>query len=306
MTQTVVRNVITNCLRNPGFERGDMEFWQSVNIDLVIDTTTVRSGNYSCKGTITGLGYYIEHKDYIPVREGEKLHLRYQLYHTKSGVVAYVVARFYDEFENYITEKVSSGFSPSPNTWTEIEQSFIVPEKARYVKFAIRPGGTTGDVFYIDDCSLQVVREPIIAKEAVKFAFSTIENTSTLVAGATETVEVSPPSGVVYQLLQARLQVSAPPGATTGSHKMVILSIDGSSNHIDLVSTYNVGILFRSSHVDTATKYYPSDDAALLHALTLVYGTNSRPIVVQYKNHTDADQTNTRTIKLVMKILDEI
>jgi hypothetical protein len=139
--------------------------------------------------------------------------------------------------------------------------------------------------------------------------FSTIDATSTttVLAGAVETILITPPAGKVYQLLQARLKVAAPTGASSGSHKIEIRSIDQESTHIDIVSDYTGDIFFRSSHIVSATKYYlPSDDAALLHALTLVYSTNSLPIAIWYVNATDVDQTNKREVMLAVEVFTEL
>jgi len=139
-----------------------------------------------------------------------------------------------------------------------------------------------------------------------KFTAIDTTSTTTVLAGASETITVMPPTGKVYKILSIRYEVSPPTGATSGNHYGTVYGTIFKWLGIRLISAYNVKINYWSNDPTGTTSSRPPTAEALILALNNIYGTRAVPIYIVYENFTDADQTNKRTLQLALEIFTEL
>jgi len=124
-------------------------------------------------------------------------------------------------------------------------------------------------------------------------------NTGSLSAGATESCNITPPSGKGWRYITMYLNALAPPGASSGTHEFVIWSPGGKFGLLRGVSTYTNRLRFDLSYwKDANSSKEPPDEANLGIALSTQVWDNSYPFKVTYTNGTDVSQTNSRTYRL--------
>ena len=130
--------------------------------------------------------------------------------------------------------------------------------------------------------------------------------TTTVLAGQTEDISVTPPTGKIYNLISAYLRCSPPTGATSGKHRFEIFSMNIAGVGIYAESDYATEVKVANNCIKTANvDKMPDTTGDISGAFRTIFGTNSNPFTIKYYNNTDADQSNTRYIRLIVEQFDE-
>lgn len=128
-----------------------------------------------------------------------------------------------------------------------------------------------------------------------------LSQTTTVAAGSTENLETFAPSESLYRIVGAKIIAPPPTGAASGFHIFKILTGGG----IALLagrSGYQTDIRFHRSYWRTANEVSePPNEAAQQEAISSLKATESQPVEIEYQNQTDVDQTDNRTIKLLVE-----
>lgn len=136
--------------------------------------------------------------------------------------------------------------------------------------------------------------------EAVKF-LGLDSSTTVLSGGGAETITVTAPTGKIYRGVGLLLNVSSP-GGTTGYHRFQVTSESQGIGMLQGKSAYSDSIVFREGVWVTASSVArPPDTASPQLAVNSLIADDTNGINIMYVNNTDADQTNTRTIRLIVK-----
>jgi hypothetical protein len=121
---------------------------------------------------------------------------------------------------------------------------------------------------------------------------------TSLAAAATESVELTPPTGTIGLFLWFGFEVAVVPGATSGDHKIEVYQDQYTTKRILFGITSAFGAAIRvdagkpvTGSVNTSL-HALSDFLRLSHKLPF---TSDYPIGLRYTNNTDAAQTGTRT-----------
>jgi len=133
----------------------------------------------------------------------------------------------------------------------------------------------------------------------ISFDFINYSVTPTLAPGASEEIEIYAPPGYIYEVENVYLRAYAPPGATSGQH-FIRLQTLGAIHVVKGTSNYDRLVEFIYSHwLSAGVQAWPPDDQLL--AIQSCVADVNRPIKFVYDNQTDADQTNTRVVQLVVR-----
>jgi len=131
-------------------------------------------------------------------------------------------------------------------------------------------------------------------------------DTSTTVPDDTLTNDIiRPPDGFIYELLNFRVQIPPPTGATTGFHDAslfpeseFILALFGQSNNTTPIEIF-------SNTIETANRdQTPSTEAAQTQTIRGLRASPSTGFKIRYQNRTDVDQTNQRQIRLLLRRIE--
>lgn len=127
-----------------------------------------------------------------------------------------------------------------------------------------------------------------------------VSQTSTLAAGSNQQTAIYAPSGSIYRVLSMELDAPSP-GGTTGNHAFAVRPMDHTPNlYGDAPYTDRLAWV-RMHWFSAANASHPPDGGAAVESVLNLRATENAPILVQYNNGTDADQLDTRTIKLVVE-----
>lgn len=136
-----------------------------------------------------------------------------------------------------------------------------------------------------------------------KIVFVDASSNTTVAAGANETITIQPPEGKIWKIRQAKLKVAPPAGATSGNHRLKVGTYTHDTYAIYGSSPYDSYLSFLSGEWESASAKFPSNsDGARLSNIVFSYDC---PLIIRYENDTDVEQTNARTIKLVVEEEDE-
>ncbi|MBO8180781.1 MAG: hypothetical protein H0Z19_09965 [Archaeoglobus sp.] len=139
-----------------------------------------------------------------------------------------------------------------------------------------------------------------------RIVFVDASSNTTVPAGSSETITIQPPQGKIWRILMMNISVSPPNSSTTGTHKIVLSHSKLLQWHMVGVYEYNNTILFYkqvfTGTVSVTNASTPEESRALLDSIKATY---DYPMQFRYYNDTDADQTNTRVIGLLIEEEDE-
>lgn len=126
-----------------------------------------------------------------------------------------------------------------------------------------------------------------------------ITKNTTIASMAYETVELSPPAGKSWRVLNMYLFASKPTGATVGAHAFSLIL--GDINVLYGESVFNSDLKWDYSRWDLADSVQkPDTDIASQQALISTYFTKKTPLYVKQFNNTDVPQTRIRYILMSM------
>ena len=134
-------------IRNGGFERGDLLFWEAVNAGVItIDSANEKYGTYCGRCVGTGTGYFgFRHSDFQEVTYGDVINVNLWIKNSIS-VTTKVYVDEYDIDHNLVnSESVFSGAIGT--THINVNQFHNIPAGIRYIR--VRYGlNTTSDTVY--------------------------------------------------------------------------------------------------------------------------------------------------------------
>jgi len=151
---------------------------------------------------------------------------------------------------------------------------------------------------------VDIVKDSANVAGRKKIIYVDASSNTTVPAGSSETIIIQPPQGKIWKVIAITFEVSAPPGATSGDHRF-------------RVGTINQNIPYVKSNYDAVLRVWsclPVNYSSLLGGATVgdycnLYskqkGSYDYPLRVEYNNYTDADQINTRAIKVILEEEDE-
>jgi len=152
--------------------------------------------------------------------------------------------------------------------------------------------------------ALSVANPPNLDKAISKLIDKSISTpaypqTSSLAAGASETITYTPPAGKLWRFIFLYLSAPAPAGASSGTHDFVLRSPRGYRPVMMGRSTYATDLYFDYNYWRIADDViHPSDQANLGIALSRLVYDNSHPVVMVYTNNTNVAQTGVRRYEM--------
>lgn len=127
------------------------------------------------------------------------------------------------------------------------------------------------------------------------------DQTGSVAAGATETVEIYAPTGALYHVRAMTLNVGFDGTATSGTHEFQVRTA-GNIRALIGEANFDAKIAFEGGIWTAAnTKQQPSTEAGQVATLINVEATENEPVKVLYTNNTDAAQDNDRLIRLTVE-----
>lgn len=142
----------------------------------------------------------------------------------------------------------------------------------------------------------------LLSIQAENVEFINGDSSTTVKAGALETVNIKAASGYIYEILAIRMDVGAPAATTTGTHSF---SVGSESENVGIglgQSVFNSEVAYDHKQWRIADSLQrPDGDAgeALCFVGFRFDATNG--VDITYNNNTDADQANARTIRLCVR-----
>lgn len=141
-------------------------------------------------------------------------------------------------------------------------------------------------------------RNPSFGLEVIDLATTS----SVAHTGGTDTVSLTPPAGVIYEVVDMWLNI--PAVGTAGTHEVLMGFIDLNAFHILLFGKSNFGssITFTQRLIGTAdSNKTPSANADQQNNSTRIFCSSDHTLDFKYTNNTDVNQTGNRDIKILVK-----
>jgi len=133
----------------------------------------------------------------------------------------------------------------------------------------------------------------------ISFEYIKADSTDTVLAGESEGIDILAPSGYVYEIVNGRLFARPPSGASSGDHEIAVIAL-GVFTVSYAKSNYNKNVSFFASEWDIADiSSHPASNQ--LKAIQSCLTDEDSPIRIVYNNRTDADQTNRREIRFLIR-----
>lgn len=139
------------------------------------------------------------------------------------------------------------------------------------------------------------------ALQAEEIEFINADSDTTVKDGDTETVNIKPPVGYIYEGLRIRLSVT---GVGAGTDH--IFQVRSETHHINLLSVTNTAgtaIVFSYGYASSASTAHPTTEAAQCQMIRGIRIDEDNGLDILYTNNQGADQTNTRLIRLWVRKL---
>lgn len=150
---------------------------------------------------------------------------------------------------------------------------------------------------------------PITKNNSYKLKFIDLsDNTQVNSGGGTDSQDLTPKAGKIYQIYNIRYNADAPIGDTSGTHKLEIKYFDGTSYHVIayLIGNHSTSISISSAGYTGDSVERPSAAADQYKTIwEVLHASNSYPIRFTYTNSTDAHQTGTRDLLIWVKEFNE-
>jgi len=145
-------------IRNGGFERGNMDFWETLSGSVEIQTDEKKRGSYAAKITKTVTGGAIIVKDYIPVTPFALYKLTAWL--KTANDAPYGIQTFYKLYDSDYTYIGNSYpyWEVGAFDWSKWEFYLSVPDEVSYIRPFFSHLLYVNDLFfYLDSLSLQQI-----------------------------------------------------------------------------------------------------------------------------------------------------
>jgi len=114
-------------------------------------------------------------------------------------------------------------------------------------------------------------------------------------SGAWETFEPTAPNGKIWFLKNLRMEIPADGDATSGSHRVYLISLPNKIELLGGESTYDTDLVFKYGYWNSANSFaYPPDSATPQKVVTSVLIDDENGIRISYNNETDVAQENDR------------
>jgi len=124
--------------------------------------------------------------------------------------------------------------------------------------------------------------------------------------GGTTTITITPSTGELWRLQAIILSLSAPAGATSGTHTLYVVPWFNTYSIyrvLEASSNYGDGIQILYNYIKDATAgKYPTTEQAQQAAIQGLVVTNSAPLYIKYANSTNATQSGTLTVRVVREV----
>ena len=164
--------MVKELIRNGGFERGNLDFWEVVEGNIGIDSGVKKRGNYSAKMICSNDGYaYFRYKDFVEVTP-------YTIYKFSGWLksVSLQAMNVYITFCDSDYEAIQGSTQNiylKNNTfdWTLGTGWICVQEEGSYLRLHILGSGLAGTYGYVDSFSLQeldIHRISVYTKELLR------------------------------------------------------------------------------------------------------------------------------------------
>lgn len=143
--------------------------------------------------------------------------------------------------------------------------------------------------------------ETVAVQERPEIKDITAHGSGDIASGDTEVQEVYAPTGKVYDLVAWDFHVDGIGSATSGNHLCILRTV-GDIAQLRGNSNYDTRVRWFAGYWKTANvDKEPPDHATAKTTVQAVQATENAPIKVEYRNQTDATQTDTRNIYLVVE-----
>jgi len=129
--------------------------------------------------------------------------------------------------------------------------------------------------------------------------FVIADSTTTVSASGNERIEILAPSGYIYEITNGIIKIEPISGATEGEQRCNLMAL-GQFTVTYGRSTYNKQLYFIASHwIKADIEALPTDNQ--LNAFQSLVADEDSPLVIQYYNDTNAEQTQTRMYRFMVK-----
>jgi len=139
-----------------------------------------------------------------------------------------------------------------------------------------------------------------------KLKLATYSWDTPITAGSNSSISIFAPSGKVWRVKNLRIYVPSVSGASSGTHRVEASSYPTLTAYLYGRSNYNAAILFTFGYWRTANvAEFPPDrcnQPVMMHSICMSDSVAFRAV---YYNNTDADQTETCTIYILVEETDE-
>lgn len=125
-------------------------------------------------------------------------------------------------------------------------------------------------------------------------------NSTSLASGNKEMVEFFAPSGSVYEAVAMRLVCRPNGAATAGDHYFRVWTL-GDVQITYGANGYSGQLLFNDGTWRSSSGNQPTTEAGLIAGVQSLRATENTPMRIEYENATDAAQTETREIQIVVE-----
>jgi hypothetical protein len=125
--------------------------------------------------------------------------------------------------------------------------------------------------------------------------------TATVSSSGSQTTTVTAPSGTVLTVVGLQVVIDPPPGATTGNHTIQVKGPNEAVSYLLARSTFDQDILINNSVIATANDFVrPGSPVVQSQTIRSIRADDTDGISLVYDNDTDVDQTERRTIRLLV------
>jgi len=140
------------------------------------------------------------------------------------------------------------------------------------------------------------------------------DNTQVNSGGNTNVQTLQPPEGLIYKVIHLQYSASDPAGSTTGTHSFYVFydatditDLDGDIFLIRLSGNTGTNILINYDELTGDYETPGSDqESKTFFAGRTLNASNSIPLDFKYYNNTDANQTATRQLNMIVEVYKEV
>jgi len=148
--------MIKELIRNGSFERGNLDFWDIIHGNAIIDSAVKVRGNYSAK-ILTGADNVVSlaTKDYIGVSEGEVYRAMAYMKNVDMTDLTFTAVGYDVDLDELVDEAVTLDYIYGVSDWALTHTFFVIPPAFSYVRLGFVGSGAAGKYGYVDTVSLQ-------------------------------------------------------------------------------------------------------------------------------------------------------